>query len=1694
MGNCRSKKRKIFHFLGIFTLLLAFCVPAYAGVQEADGEYEVYPTPQNMVYGNGTTALTDQVDVTFGEGIDTYTRDRVDVVLEAHDLTKSTSAAADHLKLTVGIYGSNDAADVYGKSHEVNAAVYEEFDAYTLWISGKDVVILGKNTDAAYYGVTTFKRILEQLKDRNIRELKIEDYADIEFRGFIEGYYGNPWSHEDRIDLMKFGGEIKMNQYVFAPKDDPYHNKRWRDLYPTEEDPDGSDLTDIAALAQAGNESKCFFVYALHPFQNSPLTEANYASDLVVLKAKFKQVIDAGVRQIAILEDDASANGRWSATTLSRLLTDVTNWLKEIKATEYPDLKTDLLFCPGWMAYANSMTNSNDGDVQKIKAIHNGSPDEISIVMTGGKVWGEVNDTFSDNFYARMAETEKGGKYPYLWVNWPCNDNTKTSQIMGGHNYILHEGVDRSKYEGIIFNPIQESEPSKVGIFTGADYCWKIWQDEAEGDQAWDDSFKYIDHMTPNESEASSALREVARHMITQSPTQPQVWFEESLNIKDEILEFRSKMETGAVQISEAESLIEEFELIRQSADYYMESGENQRMSRQMTPFLSCLRDMTQADVYLLEAIKAVLSGDGGTAYSKFAEAQMAYEQSKTYAFQYYDSGNPPTYQMTIYAMAGRRYIIPFTEAVMEYVSDEIKSIIDPENIPYEEKLIFQVGGSTSASSVEGTKENAMDGNLNSVYFIKTNQILGDYVGMTFSLPVKVNNIKLYLGKTGNENDFIAEGVMEYTEDGKLWKAFDADLQPASGPEVSMEFSKPVELKGFRWKCTGFGERPNRWLAIRDLGYNVKDQQDTGEEKYTATFSRTSGWKLASASGPETNMTDGDENSAVWYDPSTEKKDTSIVGDYIQIDLGSAKSVGRVRALVGNGDGDKWTKYHVEYSATGNDGDWESLPSYTSTKTRDDYEVNLGGKEARYIRLVNDQEVGVWVKFREFAAYSYVDLGPVLEGDVMDYTNTKDAGWRVEYDEDISRVIPKEDATLKPGEYIGLKLNRIRALTNISVSGTGTEKLTLEKSVNRSEWTRADESGMARYIRLMNQSSQPVSFRLDSFTVRSDEVQVLTNIEGEDNAQDARYLGTIRNWTDGDVSTAAKFCGVPDENSYIIYDLGKEISVSSLKLWVNKDSLDYPRDVKVQLGTSSDENASWQEVLVIGDGQADTNTSSTKPIDNGWTPGEGAVGVAYASREASIASPVRARYIRFQFTAENAARWMELTEIEINGGEEYFPSVNTPALETDAEMMRGYEIQNINDGNFMTAFQPAGDENQSGYLIYHLSDTLDVGRINILQSGNSISNASVSVRTGSDTWKPLGKLDQGLCTFDTTNLDAVYAVKVEWNGKKPVIYEIATLLGPKLDAALNKADAADQAILTAENTLNGMKSQIESAQAKVNSATNAADKLRAEAALQDLYAKQAAAEASLAEKKIEAAELKSLVSRLEAENLRVQAKNYTAAENKAELESGALQMDTNAEEELSIIEEQRTIAATKKKEQETYAKAAANKQKELEEELKKNQNQNQNGGNNGTAAIKAFESKNLKYEVLDASKKTVAVAGFADAKKAKASLTIPNTVKSSDNTVWNVVKIKDKAFAKNNKITKVTVGSKVTSIGKQAFSKCKKLKTINLKKASKITSIGKKAFEKISAKAKFTVPAKKLGKYKTMLKKAGMPKKATVKK
>lgn len=139
-------------------------------------------------------------------------------------------------------------------------------------------------------------------------------------------------------------------------------------------------------------------------------------------------------------------------------------------------------------------------------------------------------------------------------------------------------------------------------------------------------------------------------------------------------------------------------------------------------------------------------------------------------------------------------------------------------------------------------------------------------------------------------------------------------------------------------------------------------------------------------------------------------------------------------------------------------------------------------------------------------------------------------------------------------------------------------------------------------------------------------------------------------------------------------------------------------------------------------------------------------------------------------------------------------------------------------------------------------------------------------------------------------------------------------------------------------------------------------------------------------------------------------------------------------------------------------------------------------------------SKNVTYRVLDAKKKTAVVVGVGGKKgKNVTSVSIAKTVKINGVT-YKVTKIGKNAFKGCKYLKKITIGSNVKKIEKGAFANCRKLASINMKKANGITSIGSKAFSKINSKAKVSVPSKKLSKYTRMLKKAGLPKKAVIKK
>ncbi len=120
---------------------------------------------------------------------------------------------------------------------------------------------------------------------------------------------------------------------------------------------------------------------------------------------------------------------------------------------------------------------------------------------------------------------------------------------------------------------------------------------------------------------------------------------------------------------------------------------------------------------------------------------------------------------------------------------------------------------------------------------------------------------------------------------------------------------------------------------------------------------------------------------------------------------------------------------------------------------------------------------------------------------------------------------------------------------------------------------------------------------------------------------------------------------------------------------------------------------------------------------------------------------------------------------------------------------------------------------------------------------------------------------------------------------------------------------------------------------------------------------------------------------------------------------------------------------------------------------------------------------------------TVTVAGI---ESAKSKLVIPNTVTFEDGSVFNVTAIKANAFKGETAIKNLTIGSNITSIGKNAFAKCKNIKKVTIK-SSAVKTIGKGAFKTIKKKATISVPKAKKAAYKKLLKKSGLPKGAKVK-
>ena len=1290
-------------------------------------EYKVFPTPQKVTYDEGVTKLHKQVNLVMGDQLDIYTRNRLKSVLQEHQIsyTSSQTAVAGATNIYLGVHGQNSQAEK--EVSGISQGLFDKIDAYALSIKNNTISIVGKDTDAVFYGLTTLKHMLNESEAPVLRNVTVEDFAEIKNRGFIEGYYGNPWSNADRAELMRYGGDLKLTQYFFAPKDDPYHNKKWRELYPEEK------LAEIRELARVGNQNKTRYVWTIHPFMNNRIrfgNDADYQKDLETIKAKFTQLMDVGVREFGILADDApSPVGGYNS--YNRLMKDMTDWLTEKQAT-YVGLRKEMIFVPGqyW----------GNGREDELKSLNENLPSSTSMTLTGGKIWGEVSENFLSNLKNNLTAGGKTYRPVSLWINWPVTDNSKQHLILGGGEKFLHPNVDPSLLSGIMLNPMQQSEPSKIALFSAAQYAWKQWKSE-EAKRVNDIAFNFVENGKFTDSEASVAFRELGKHMINQNMDGRVVKLEESVELAPKLATFMSKLKAGQDVSAERQELRAEFAKLKAAAQLYKASGD-EKMRAQIHYWLDNTIDQMDALSALLDGTEAIEKNDSAKLWDSYYKGLKLYEQSQTYTFHYVDHDER--------AELGVQHIRPFLLGLREILATEVQKALHPDQV-----ISTFI---TNRTGVEGGLAEVTDGDLGTHALIKSPNSIqtGDYIGLKFNKAVSVQNLTFAMGTQANPRDTFNNAKVEYLNENDEWVTLSEPSYTGNEPLLKFE-NLNINAKAVRMIATS--DRGNTWFAVREIAVNRPVEVTHAKQSATVTISPNLMYKYNTTVG---QITDGRDNTEAML-ANADRTDTTPVNGWVQLDLGEVKPVTKVRLVQGSGD--KLAEGVLEYSADGSS--WQELDRLTGEQTKE-IETPIS---ARYVRVRNTKNINLWWRIADFSVETRAGNSELTDTNVESLKSTPVYDSLGRYDLQIP-----SGTKLPANSYLGMKLDRLHQAESIQALGTENPSLNLEYSPNAQEWYPADQvtdKSLVRYVRLINKTDQEQAVTATSLLVQTKEVQPTTldstsmGIHPTYGRNDVRKIKNLDQLFDGVYNNFVEFSDYARKDGHITLKLGSERDIKKIRAYIQDGTQNYLRDGKIQV---SQDGKTWTDVVTVGDGLA--NETRDDSLTDGWTHDSKMPGNRYI--EGELSSPVKANYLRVLFTADYDARFVGFTELVINDGE-FVKPINDPTVQGNSGESQGNLYTNLVDGKVLTSYKAEKDQ---GELVYHLSEPTDANHIRLVSSIPQGVKARVLARTlkedKADAWSELGEITSSFQTFAVREKSPLLDVKLVWEGGKPEFYEMTT--------------------------------------------------------------------------------------------------------------------------------------------------------------------------------------------------------------------------------------------------------------------------------------------------------------------------------
>lgn len=223
--------------------------------------------------------------------------------------------------------------------------------------------------------------------------------------GMIEGFFGRPWSWQERQEAVRFLAPYGYGFFLYAPKADALLRRRWQDPYPPAE------LERLATLSAFCRSLGVRFGVGLSPFELHLALDTGWQG---ALAEKIRRLASVGLDDLAILFDDMRGDMPGIAERQAAIV----------------DFAADkagagrVICCPSYYS-DDPILDSAFGERPPLYLEELGRrlDPAVEIMWTGPEV---CSREISVGHIRRVAE--RVGRKPFLWDNYPVNDGPRMAE------------------------------------------------------------------------------------------------------------------------------------------------------------------------------------------------------------------------------------------------------------------------------------------------------------------------------------------------------------------------------------------------------------------------------------------------------------------------------------------------------------------------------------------------------------------------------------------------------------------------------------------------------------------------------------------------------------------------------------------------------------------------------------------------------------------------------------------------------------------------------------------------------------------------------------------------------------------------------------------------------------------------------------------------------------------------------------------------------------------------------------------------------------------------------------------------------------------------------------------------------------------------------------------------------------------